>query len=117
MPSADKTIAVTPKPSAATRIATRRSLAVSHACAASEALAELGVDVKVIGSLANGRFGQSSDIDFLVLECPRHLKYGIEGIVEDCLQGFRFDVIYLDDIPPHKRGRFSREAVCARHLR
>ncbi|CAN7166772.1 nucleotidyltransferase domain-containing protein [Phyllobacterium sp. LjRoot231] len=117
MPSTDKTIAVPSKQFAAARLATRRSLAVSRARAASEALAKLGVDVKVIGSLANGRFGQSSDIDFLVLECPRHLKYGIEGTVEDCLQGFRFDVIYIDDIPPHKRDRFCKEAVSAGHLR
>jgi len=102
---------------ASDRASERRGLAISrvrHACAT---LTEMGVTARVIGSLATGRFGPASDIDLLVVDCPRHLKYGIEGIVEDCLAGLPFDVVYLDEIPAHKLDRFTREAVDARHLR
>ena len=81
------------------------------------ALAELGVDARMIGSLVSGRFGHHSDVDFLILDCPRHLKYGIEGVIEDCLAGLPFDVVYLDEIPAHKLARFVGEAVDARYLR
>lgn len=95
----------------------RRRLAVSRAREACETLAGMGVTVRVIGSLATGRFRVDSDVDFLVADCPRHLKYGIEGIVEDCLRGLPFDVVYLDEVPAHKLDRFTREAIDARHLR
>jgi predicted nucleotidyltransferase len=77
----------------------------------------MGVTIQVTGSLASGRFGPESDIDFLILDCPRHLKYAIEGTIEERLQGLPFDVIYLDDIPKHKLDRFTKEAVYARYLR
>jgi predicted nucleotidyltransferase len=77
----------------------------------------MGVVTRVVGSLAGGRFGPDSDIDFLVIHCPRHLKYAIEGHVEDWLGGFPFDVIYLDEVPHHKLERFTREAVSAGDLR
>jgi hypothetical protein len=48
---------------------------------------------------------------------PPHLKDGIEGIVEDRMGGIPFDVVYLDEIPAHKLGRFTREAVDAGRLR
>lgn len=80
-------------------------------------LESLGVSARVIGSLANGTFGKSSDIDFLILDCPQHLKYGIEGRVEDELGGHPFDVVYLDEVPDRKAERFLREAVHARDLR
>lgn len=99
------------------RASGRRRLAIARAKEATAALAEIGVKVHVIGSLASDRFRPGSDIDFLVVECPRHLKYGIEGIVEDCLGGFSFDVVYLDEVPDHKLARFTREAVDARDLR
>lgn len=95
----------------------RRGLAISRARQACAALAGMSVDARVIGSLASGRFEHSSDIDFLIVECPRHLKYEIEGVVEDCLGGLPFDVIYLDEIPAHKLVRFTEEAVDARYLR
>jgi predicted nucleotidyltransferase len=69
------------------------------------------------GSLARGGFGPHSDIDFLVIACPRHLKYAIEGIVEDRLDGVPFDVVYLDEISEWKVPRFTEGAVDARHLR
>jgi predicted nucleotidyltransferase len=99
------------------RASERRRLAIARANEATARLCELGVKARIIGSLASGRFRSGSDIDFLIVECPRHLKYGIEGIVEDCLEGLPFDVIYLDEIPAHKLARFTREAVDARDLR
>lgn len=79
-------------------------------------LESLGVSSRVIGSLANGSYSGSSDIDFLILDCPRHLKYGIEGRIEDELGGHPFDVVYLDEIPDWKAKRFLVEAVDARDL-
>ncbi|RAI44595.1 nucleotidyltransferase family protein [Rhodoplanes roseus] len=92
-------------------------MAIERARAACDMLAARGVTARVIGSLAADRFGPASDIDLLVTACPPDLKYAIEGSVEDCLGGFRFDVIYLDEVPPHKVERLMRDAVDARDLR
>jgi predicted nucleotidyltransferase len=99
------------------RAGERRTLAISRVQQATAALAELGVKARIIGSLASGRFRPGSDIDFLIVECPRHLKYAIEGIVEDCLGELPFDVIYLDEVPAHKLDRLTGEAVDAGDLR
>lgn len=95
----------------------RRQQAVLRAREACEALSALGVSARVTGSLAAGSFGPHSDVDFLIVDCPRHLKYAIEGLIEDCLRGLSFDVIYMDEIPRHKLDRFVEGAVDARHLR
>jgi hypothetical protein len=97
--------------------AAARSVAVLRAREVCLALDKLGVTVRVIGSLTTDRFGPRSDIDFLVVDCPRHLKYAIEGTIEDCLDGFPFDVVYLDEVPKHKLDRLVKGAVDARHLR
>jgi predicted nucleotidyltransferase len=81
------------------------------------ALAEMGVSVKIIGSLTTQNFGHYSDVDLLVTECPRNLKYRIEGVVEDALPGFRFDVVYLDEIPLHRLHRFTEGQMDASDLR
>jgi len=99
------------------RASERARLAVPRAQEATAALAKLGVRARIIGSLGTGRFRPGSDIDFLIIECPRRLKYAIEGIVEDCLGGLPFDVVYLDEVPAHKLARFSKEAVDAWDLR
>jgi predicted nucleotidyltransferase len=96
---------------------TNHRRAVAAARSAADALSVLGVAVLVTGSLARGRFGPHSDIDFLVTSCPRDRKYAIEGIIEDRLDGFRFDVVYLDEIPAWKVPRFTNGAVDARDLR
>lgn len=95
----------------------RRDLAIERARKACAVLAKMGVTAQVFGSLAKGEFGPSSDIDLLVTRYPPDLKYAIEGIVEDHLEGFRFDVVYSDEIPKRKLDRFMREAVDARDLR
>jgi predicted nucleotidyltransferase len=94
-----------------------RRLAVAGAQAAIAALAELGVRAVVTGSLARGRFGMHSDVDLLVTFCPRHLKYAIEGSVEDALHGMPFDVVYLDELPSWKAVRFTEGAIDASELR
>lgn len=95
----------------------RRALAIARARDVCATLENMGVTARVIGSLATGRFGSSSDIDFLITDYPRSLKYAIEGTVEDRIQGFPFDVVYLDEVPKHKLDRFMKEAVDARYLR
>jgi predicted nucleotidyltransferase len=95
----------------------RREQAISGAQAAVSALAELGVTAVITGSLARDTFGPYSDVDFLITDCPRHLKYAIEGTVEDALGGLPFDVVYLDEIPASKVARFAEGAVDACDLR
>ena len=88
------------------RLLDRRRRAVAGAKAAIEALRHLGVTAEFVGSLADERFNQSSDIDLLVTDCPRRLKYAIESVVEDCVPGFSFDVLYLDELPPYRAARY-----------
>jgi predicted nucleotidyltransferase len=88
----------------------RRTRALSGARSAIAALRERGVTALITGSLADGTFGERSDIDLLVTACPRSLKYTIEGLVEDCLPGFHFDLVYLDEIPTPKRASFLGKA-------
>jgi predicted nucleotidyltransferase len=99
------------------RAEARRTRAVAGAKAVVAALAPLGVRVIITGSLARGGFTQFSDVDFLVMECPRKLKYAIESIVEDTLEGLPFDVIYLDEVPAWRVPRLTEGAVEAADLR
>lgn len=99
------------------RIAERRVRAISGARAATRALARQGVLARVTGSLAAGRFGTGLDVDLLVIDCPRALKYTIESLVEDCMGGLPFDVIYLDELPAPKRAGMLSVAVDANDLR
>ncbi len=94
-----------------------RTKAIEGACRAASELEKRGVKVVITGSLARGSFDRSSDVDFVVLECPRHLKYAIEGIVEDELGSIPFDVVYREEIPPSKLRRFMDGAVSASNLR
>jgi predicted nucleotidyltransferase len=109
------------KASAMTRMMTtapaRRRKAIEGARAVLRMFEEKGISAVVIGSLATGEFGPDSDIDFLLTECPRKFKYAIESRVEDILDGFPFDVIYLDEIPAHRVSKFISEAVDASNLR
>lgn len=95
----------------------RRARAIEAARAALDALAALGVEAVVTGSLARGGFGPWSDIDILVTACPRPLKYAIESVVEDAVAGLPFDVVYLDEIPAWKLPRFTAGVLRASELR
>jgi predicted nucleotidyltransferase len=81
------------------------------------ALAARGVDARLIGSLARGDFMLHSDVDILVVRCPENLRYGIEGLVEDCLEGLPFDVVYLDEVAPERRAALESESLRASDLR
>jgi predicted nucleotidyltransferase len=88
----------------------RRRHAVAAARRAMERLSDLGVEVRVIGSLAAGGFKAHSDVDLLVVRCPPELRYAIEGVVEDEMGGLPFDVVYLDEISPPDRMALLEEA-------
>ncbi len=94
----------------------RRARAVAAARSAVEALSRVGVTALVTGSLARGNFGSHSVIDLLVTACPRHLKYAIEGVVEDALGNLPFDVIYQDELSAWRMAAFAAGAVDARDL-
>ena len=83
----------------------RERTAITAAKAALRRLRARGVQAAVFGSLATGRFGLHSDVDFIVLDCPRALRYGIEADVEDCMQGIPFDVAYADEMREPWRSR------------
>ena len=92
------------------RLADRRARALAGARAAIGVLRQRGVTAEIVGSLADERFDQTSDVDLLVTDCPRWLKYAIESLVEDCLPGFSFDVLYLDELPPARVARYRKAA-------
>jgi predicted nucleotidyltransferase len=94
----------------------RRERALDGARAAIAVLAERGVKAELIGSLASPRFDQASDVDLLVTECPRSLKYAIESLVEDCLQGLAFDVLYLDELSSDRAAELEEAARAFRPI-
>jgi|AOMQ01.1.fsa_nt_gi predicted nucleotidyltransferase len=77
----------------------RRTTALQRATVAVNMLQDMGVKVRIIGSLAEGRFRTHSDVDFLVehLADPAQ-RYALESVVEDTLQGIPFDVVYADEV-------------------
>jgi len=83
----------------------RERAALAAAAAVLRRLRTRGVRAAVFGSLATGRFGLHSDVDFIVLECPPALRYGIESDVEACMQGIPFDVAYADEMREPWRSR------------
>ena len=88
----------------------RHRHARAGAAAVLKALAQRGVMAELAGSLSNGRFDSTSDVDFLVTHCPRPLKYAIESVVEDCLPGLPFDVLYPDELSPQRVADIRRRA-------
>jgi len=86
------------------------SAAISRARSVVAELDRRGVQTLITGSLARGDFNAHSDVDFLVLECPRGWKYRIEGAVEDLMGGINFDLIYLDELSPGRAGLMRRDA-------
>ncbi len=96
-----------------TDLADLRSRYLEAARRVAVSLKERGVEIRLVGSLARGAdFDISSDIDFLVLECPEELRYRIEADVEDILDGIPFDVTYLDEVKSaHFRKRLLEDAI------
>ncbi|MBI3373213.1 MAG: nucleotidyltransferase domain-containing protein [Betaproteobacteria bacterium] len=102
------------------REARRRARERTARGAAIEVLRRLGsrgVRAGVFGSLAAGRFGLHSDVDFLVTDCPPALRYRIEADIEDRMQGIPFDVAYADEMREPWRARALAELRDASALR
>jgi hypothetical protein len=74
------------------------------------ALEQKRVKALITGSLADDSFDLHSDVDFLIIQCPREMKYVLEGIVEDALGNIPFDVVYLDELDPRKLRSFTEKA-------
>jgi len=91
-------------------LAIHRATAIAAAKRAVSELEQRAIKVLVTGSLADDTFDLHSDIDFLVVEYPRAMKYALEGIVEDALGNIPFDVIYLDEVAPRKLRSFTEKA-------
>ena len=107
-PAADSPVAGAYPSLAALRDARRNArerLARAAAVAVLQHLRSRGVRAGVFGSLAEGRFGLHSDVDFMVTECPRALRYRIEAEVEERMQGIPFDVAYADEMRDPWRSR------------
>lgn len=100
----------------AQRLADYRTAAIAGARRAVAALEQRGVKALVTGSLADNSFDFHSDVDFLILQCPREMKYVLEGIVEDALGSIPFDVIYLEEVAPRKLRSFTEKARRAEEL-
>ena len=65
----------------------------------------------MVGSLAEGKFGPTSDVDFLVAKCPPSLKYRIEADVEDAMGDIAFDVIYSDEARDFVLRRMRKHSI------
>jgi len=104
------------QPPPAQNRAAYRTAAIAGARQAIAALARKQVEALVTGSLADKNFDLHSDVDFLITQCPRDMKYAVEGIVEDALGTIPFDVIYLDEIEPRKLRSFADKARRAEEL-
>ncbi len=83
----------------------RENAARAAAAAVLRRLRSRGVRAGVFGSLAAGRFGLHSDVDFLVLECPPRWRYRVETEVESLMQGIAFDLAYADEMREPWRSR------------
>jgi predicted nucleotidyltransferase len=94
----------------------RRRVAAARAIRVLRELRRLGVVAQVVGSLADGRFTTSSDVDFLVTECPPSRKYRIESLVEDIMHDIPFDVVYREEAKERILRRMESSAVDARTL-
>ena len=73
--------------------------ALLRTATAVDRLRNMGIEVQIIGSLAEGRFQAHSDVDFLIerLADPSQ-RYTLESVVEDVLQDIPSDVVYADEV-------------------
>lgn len=94
-----------------TVITERHREAVRRAARTLDQLRVRGVDAKVVGSLAERKFGPASDVDFLVIRCPTELKYRIEWIVEDEMGDIPFDLVYREEVRDSILLRMERYAT------
>lgn len=101
----------------ARRAAERRAQALPRAVAALDALAALGVDAGVIGSLARDRMLDHSDVDFLVLDEAGVDGDAITALVERHMRPLPVDVVPLRRVRPDERGLWLKDVRRADELR
>ncbi|MCF7970269.1 MAG: nucleotidyltransferase domain-containing protein [Methylococcaceae bacterium] len=54
---------------------------------------------QLFGSILTDDFKKHSDVDFLIIECPKKWQYAIEGYVDQIMQDIPFDVAYYEELP------------------
>jgi predicted nucleotidyltransferase len=101
----------------ARRAAERRAQALPHAVAALDALAALGVDAGVIGSLARDRMLDHSDVDFLVLDEAGVDSDAITALVERQMRPLPVDVVTMRRVSPVDRHIWLKDLRRADELR
>lgn len=83
----------------AARAEERRRLASRLSRATLKHLAALGVEAKVIGSLAENRVRPNSDVDYFIEDRGGTADYKIIVEIEKIMDGFPFDVIFAEYLP------------------
>lgn len=96
----------------------RRSVLRRAARACEAALAEAGVRVLVVGSLAYGGVRPGSDLDLLVVSYRGKRWSEVSAAAADAARpyGVRADVIFADTLAPAVRRAMLRDARSARDL-
>jgi predicted nucleotidyltransferase len=92
------------------RIRQRQGRALERAEAACRYLLSLGArEAYIFGSVLNRKYRDHSDIDIAVYGLPEKYIYKVEGKIEELLEGAPFDLIYLEESPPHIARRIREE--------
>jgi predicted nucleotidyltransferase len=96
------------------RAAARRETAVARVQTILEQLGREGIDAKVIGSLATGRFAVHSDVDLLIrTPVTPDRRALVERIVAGAMRGsgLPYDVVYASDLAPERLKEFDRDIL------
>lgn len=89
------------------RNAKAKAKALQKATVAVHALRDLGVVVKIGGSLARDDFHAGSDTDFVILDPGGIVHEQIFTVIEQTLRSFHFDILHPDSI----RSDYFRQQV------
>jgi predicted nucleotidyltransferase len=93
----------------AQRAMTRRKQAEALARSTLARLRALGVEARLVGSLASGRFRLDSDVDYLIENAGRLSEARIVAEIERSMKGFPFDAIFPNRVAPNVRRFILRE--------
>ena len=85
------------------KLQTRKGLAFSESSRALEEADKAGLSIKLIGSLANGKFALHSDVDFLVFDASEEKKSLAFDIISRNVKSTPFDVIYFSELTEEKK--------------
>lgn len=97
----------------ARRAMTRRKRAEGLARSTLARLHALGVEARLVGSLASGRFRPDSDVDYLIENAGRLSAARIVAEIERSMKGFPFDAIFPDRVAPNVRRFIDRDGSSA----